>query len=66
MITQTECKKSCDKALSMIEASVKQLSEPERIKITAADFAIIYLRKLVVRGKLRNLINQSSHSHFHP
>ena len=44
MITRTEFKKSCDKALRMIDEAGIQLSEPERTKITAADFGLSRLR----------------------
>lgn len=44
MITRTELKKSCDKALRMIDEAGVHLSEPERRKITAADFGLSRLR----------------------
>ncbi len=78
MITRTEFKKSCDKALRMIDAAGIQLSESERTKITAADFGLSRLRNEGIQiltmfetdrvaGKILVLLpNQTIPEHWHP
>ncbi len=45
MITRTEFRKACEKALKMIEAAGIHLAEEEKTKITTADFGLSRLQE---------------------
>lgn len=78
MITRTEFKKFCDKALKMIDEAGIHLTELERTQITAADFGLSRLRNEGIQiltmfesdrvaGKILVLLPyQTIPEHWHP